>query len=137
MIFERGQVASLTASRLSQRKIRTLAIAELNRLVEVDLLRQDITIYRHVDGADNGHDDPGYRQQSIIEIPVIRHQGEPLALQWDHFIDLVEGAGDVDAERDQILPAHQAVFAIRDGYGREELIRAKTEIAMDPMMSRD
>ena len=46
--FRGGQIASLSVSRIAQHKIRKLTIAELNRVVEVDLLRQQITIYRHV-----------------------------------------------------------------------------------------
>lgn len=98
-------VASLSASRRSQRKIRTMMIAEEDRLIEVDLLRQDVTIYRHVlESATD--DDLGYRQQTIIDVPVLRHHGEPLMLQLDHFVDIVSGTADHHAERLSIRPAH-------------------------------
>lgn len=106
--FVGGGLASLSASRLSQRKIRTLSIVELDRMIEVDLLRQGVTIYRHVDSGDFD-EDAGYRHQSIIDIPVLRHVGEPLQLQLQHFVALVRGDLDAEAELDSILPAHRVV----------------------------
>jgi hypothetical protein len=42
-----------------------------------------------------------------VDIPFVRHAGEPLALQFEHFLDLVEGRVDADAERQRILPTHE------------------------------
>ncbi len=103
--FAEGQIASLSVSRIAQHKIRSLTIAELGRVIEVDLVRQSITIYRHVQEA--GFDEEaGYRQQTIIDIPIIRHPGEPLQLQLAHFVDLIEGRADADIERDSLLLPH-------------------------------
>ena len=104
-----GHIADLSASRISQRKIRNLTIVELGRMIEVDLIRQDITIYRHLDIDLADVDGLGYRQQSIMEVPVIRFPGEPLALQLGHFVDLIEGRVDMDEERASVLPAHAVV----------------------------
>jgi predicted dehydrogenase len=117
MLFPGGQVATSSASRVSQRKVRTLTIAELDRLVEVDLLRQDITVYRHVQ-ASEFDEDAGYRQQTIIEIPVVRHLGEPLQLQLDHFLSLIDGTSDPNAELDGVLAPHAVVAAIAQLDGR-------------------
>ncbi|MCD9623370.1 Gfo/Idh/MocA family protein [Rhabdothermincola salaria] len=110
--FPRGLVAGLSASRVSQRKLRTLQVAELERLIEVDLLRRDITVYHHV-GADflEGRQ-TGYRQQTVIDIPAILDAREPLVTQLEHFVALAAGAGDVDAERRSILPPHEVLDQI-------------------------
>lgn len=107
--FGNGMVGALSASRISQRKIRTLEVAELDRLVEVDLVRQDITVYRHV-GADflDGAQ-VGYRQQTVIDIPTIEYGREPLAAQLDHFVSLVRGELDPAHERATLLPPHRIV----------------------------
>lgn len=42
--WEGGPVANLSASRLGQRKARTLSVTSSNELVEVDLLRQNVTV---------------------------------------------------------------------------------------------
>lgn len=103
--FSGGQIASLSVSRIAQHKIRSLTIAELGRVIDVDLLRQSITIYRHV--QESGFDeDAGYSQQTIIEIPIVRHPGEPLQLQLAHFVDLIDGRYDADAERDTLWLPH-------------------------------
>jgi predicted dehydrogenase len=109
--FSSGRIAVLSASRTSQHKIRTLSIAERHRLIDVDLLRQSITIYRHVDSA-TFDESAGYSQQTIIEIPVIQHTGEPLHLQLEHFLQLIRGEGDQEAELNSLLPAHQLLDEI-------------------------
>jgi predicted dehydrogenase len=114
LTFPGGQLASLSASRIGQRKIRSLTITELERAIEVDLLRQTVTIYRHVDAEATSDDGLGYRQQTVIEIPAIVPLGEPLAVQLSHFVDLLEGSVDADAERHAILPAHRVVARALD-----------------------
>jgi hypothetical protein len=106
--FEGGAIAALSASRVSQRKIRTISIAEADRLIDIDLLRHDITIYRHV-VAEAFDDGGGYRQQAIMEIPVMRYSEEPLRAQLNHFIDLVRGKADVAAELDGLVRPHEVV----------------------------
>jgi predicted dehydrogenase len=87
LTFSEGQIATLSASRVSQRKIRTLAIVEPGRLIEVDLLRQDITVYRHV---------------------------QPLQLQLDHFLQLARGEADPVHELDGLLASHEVVASVRE-----------------------
>jgi hypothetical protein len=96
--------------------VRTLSIAELDRLIEIDLLRQDITIYRHI-GATASDEDTGlgYRQQTVIDIPVIRHPKEPLVSQLERFVDLVAGRADADDERDSLLAPHVVIEQLRTG----------------------
>jgi predicted dehydrogenase len=114
--FESGLIAALSASRVSQRKIRMLTIAELDRLIEVDLLRQDVTVYRHVEADFFDGSTGGYRQQTAIEIPIIQNAQEPLVTQLEHFVDLIEGHADPDAERNSILPTHEVLDqAVRQG----------------------
>ena len=92
---------------MSQRKVRTLVIQELDRMIEVDLLRRGVTSYRHtsIESDDSGR---GFRQATEMEVPEIIGR-EPLATQLDRFIDLIEGTIDADAERRSVLPAHRIV----------------------------
>jgi predicted dehydrogenase len=109
MTFATGAVATVSASRVSQRKVRQLSVLEVDRLIEIDLLRRDITIYRHVADAPAA-DGIGYRQQTVIEIPTIPFGEEPLVAQLRHFLSLLGGDREAaEAERDSILPAHRAV----------------------------
>ncbi|WP_404431811.1 Gfo/Idh/MocA family oxidoreductase [Microbacterium lacus] len=107
--FDGGQVAQLSASRIGQKKDRTMTVHELDRLIEIDLLRRDVTVYRHgvIDPSDD--DGRGYRQHTSIEIPEITNAREPLAAQFDHFLDLINGSADAAAERRAILPSHAVI----------------------------
>jgi predicted dehydrogenase len=112
MTFPSGAVASVSASRIGQRKVRSINIVEVTRAIEIDLLRRDVTIYRHVSAEMPAQGALGYRQQTIIEIPQLVSAREPLAAQLDHFLDLVEGKVDMKEERESILPAHRVVDAV-------------------------
>jgi predicted dehydrogenase len=118
-----GMLASLSASRISQRKLRSLVIYELERMIEVDLVRQDITVYRHV-GADfledGGH---GYRQQTVMEIPVVQNAREPLVSQLEHFVALASGEVDATEELESLRAPHAVVAKIVEA-GRSNSGRA-------------
>lgn len=112
LTFPGGMLAAVSASRVSQRKLRTLQVSEPTRLVEVDLLRRDITVYHHVTADFLEGRNTGYRQQTVIDIPAILDAREPLAAQLDHFLALAQGKADHDAERRSILPPHEVVDAV-------------------------
>ena len=110
--FDAGELVSLSASRIGQRKLRTMVIQELGRMIEVDLLRRGVTAYRHttIEG-ETAHG--GFRQYTEIEVPEIVGT-EPLVAQLDYFVKLARGEVDVDAERESVRPAHDIIEAILD-----------------------
>ncbi|MCW3841322.1 Gfo/Idh/MocA family oxidoreductase [Micromonospora yasonensis] len=116
--FGNGALANVSASRIGQRKVRTLVISEVDRLIEADLIRKDVTIYRHVSLDAATPDGRGYRQQSIMEVPELISNREPLAAQLDHFLDILAGRIDADVERQRILPAHRTVAGIIEDNSR-------------------
>ncbi|MET4782132.1 Gfo/Idh/MocA family oxidoreductase [Glaciihabitans sp. UYNi722] len=106
--FDSGAIAHVSASRVGHRKIRLLSIYELDKLIEVDLLRRDVTVYRHVsESADV--EGRGYRQQTVIEIPELLTSEEPLTTQFERFLDIIDGRVDAAAERGTILPPHLVI----------------------------
>ncbi|MDI5938285.1 Predicted dehydrogenase [Micromonospora haikouensis] len=117
LTFGGAALANVSASRIGQRKVRTLVVSEVDRLIEADLIRRDVTIYRHVSLDAATPDGRGYRQQSIMEVPELVSGREPLAAQLDHFLDLLAGTADADAERRSILPAHRAVGRLFADHG--------------------
>lgn len=106
LVVEGGMVATLSASRAGQRKVRSFVVTAADRVLDLDLLRQDVTVYRHVDEEINVGGAKAYRANTIVDIPFVRHAGEPLALQLSHFVDLVEGRADPRHELDTILAPH-------------------------------
>jgi predicted dehydrogenase len=109
LTFAGGAFASVSASRIGQQKVRSLTITEVDRAIEVDLLRQSVTLYRHIDSDAATEDGLGYRQQTVIEIPALVQMGEPLGAQLNRFVDLIEGTVDAAEERRSIMPAHRVV----------------------------
>jgi predicted dehydrogenase len=103
--FADGTIATLSSSRAGQRKQRLIQIGTPSTLLELDLLRLDITVYRHVRHEQN--EDNTYRAETIIDIPFVRHGGEPLALQLERFLDLIEGKVDQLTELEGILTSHR------------------------------
>lgn len=110
--FENGMVANCSASRVAQMKIRRMSLTLEDRVVELDLNRRDVTVYRNgeVDFLDSG--ERGYRQQSVIEIPEITDSTEPLVAQLEHFINLIDGISDPEIELNSLIPAHEIVSSI-------------------------
>ncbi len=115
IVFDGGTVATLSSSRASQRKVRSISVSTADLLIEIDLLRHDLTTYHHRSGEVIDRGGPIYRAETVVEIPFVRHAGEPLALQFDHFIDLVEGSADVAAERSTLRSPHEVVLRIKEG----------------------
>ena len=109
LTFPGGGLGTVSASRLGQRKVRSIVVAELDRLIELDLLLRDVTIYRHVPPEAASADGGGHRQQTVIEIPELVTATEPLVAQLEHFTALARGQTDAAAERATILPPHQIV----------------------------
>jgi predicted dehydrogenase len=116
--FGNGAVATLSASRLSQRKIRSLLLTTSTALVDVDLLRQDVTVYSNTSHEQLGSNST-YRSQTTVDIPFVRHKGEPLALQFEQFLRLVRGAADPAAERATVLGPHAVAYHV-DAAARRE-----------------
>lgn len=106
--FDGGGIASASASRLGQRKVRSLLVQSLEHMVEIDLLRRGVTLYRHTAVSEVTPGGAGFRQVTEMEVPEVTGR-EPLVTQFDRFLDLVEGRVDADEERRSILPAHSIV----------------------------
>ena len=87
--FDNGVSATLTASRIGQQKIRQLTITEPDDFVEVDLLRQAVTIHRVAHAEYLSSEGARYRQTGVVEIPFLEHRGEPLALELDEFVHAI------------------------------------------------
>jgi predicted dehydrogenase len=108
MKFRDGSIASLSASRQGQRKIRDIRVVTDTHLFDVDLLRVNVTIYKNVmQEVIESAGTSSYRAETIIDMPFVRHEGEPLALQMQHFAGLIRGDVDAAVERNSLLLPHQ------------------------------
>lgn len=88
--FESETVATLTASQLTQRKVRKLEITAEECVVEVDYIDQTIEIHRQ-SMPSYVEEDEGvrYRHESIIERPTVPSE-EPLKSELESFLEALE-----------------------------------------------
>lgn len=88
LTFPTGCIASVTASRITQDKVRRITVSEVERFFDADCLRQEVSVKRETTGE---FTDATYRQASVIEIPHLDRRAEPLALELRNFIDAMRG----------------------------------------------
>jgi len=85
--FENGCVATLTASRVTQNKIRTMAVSQEDFYVFLNFTEQDLHIHRQASSeARRTKDELRYKQSSIIE-QVFVHKENPLKLELMELIN--------------------------------------------------
>ncbi|MFC3476455.1 Gfo/Idh/MocA family protein [Halobacterium litoreum] len=92
--FEGGVVASLTASRVTQQKVRRFAVTARECRVTVDYLDQSVEIHRSSTPeyvATNG--DLRHRTESVVERPLVEN-GEPLKHELASFADAARNGTD-------------------------------------------
>ncbi len=89
--FGSGPLLTLTASRVTEQKIRSIDVTTLKAYVEADLLNKSISVHRRTVGEylnPNHHQGIKYRQESIVErisVPM----AEPLLLELQSFVDSI------------------------------------------------
>jgi predicted dehydrogenase len=89
-----GAIATLTASRITEQKVRLLEITAVGAYVEADLLSKSISIYRRTfpEYVTNHERPTRYRQEGLVErihIP----SAEPLFLELQDFVRCARGQG--------------------------------------------
>lgn len=103
--FANGMVATLTASKVTHRKIRRIAAHCKQSLTEADFLNNEILIHRQTTA--NYTTDYGqvlYRQDGLIE-KVYTSNIEPLHAELEHFVSCVRGGVQPSVGGEQALKA--------------------------------
>jgi predicted dehydrogenase len=115
-----GALASLTASRLTEQKVRVLEITALGAYIEADLLNKSIYIYRRTlpEYVQNNERPLRYRQEGLVErihIPT----AEPLMLELEDFIRCVRDGVHPKVSAQDGLRAMELAATIRDSLQRD------------------
>jgi virulence factor len=113
--FENGVIVTVTASRVTEQKIRSIDVTCRDAYLDCDLLNKSISISRSTIGEMLSFNSRGvkYRQESIVErifIPTY----EPLYLQQQHFIDCILDSRTPDVSARDGLKAMRLAIQIRD-----------------------
>ena len=103
--FANGVVATLTASKVTHRKIRTISAHCRDSLTEADFLNNEILINRqtHANTMTN-YGQVLYRQDGLIE-KVYTSNIEPLHAELEHFVSCVRGGEQPSVGGEQALKA--------------------------------
>src|SRR5258705_10140691 len=84
IVFDSGAMATITASRATEEKIRTLAITQPDAYILLDYSHQDIQIYRRAAQEYTlNRESIRYRQASFVEHLLV-HKDNPLKLEIRH-----------------------------------------------------
>lgn len=87
--FADESIAALTASRLTQQKVRQLSVTAISCRVNVDFISQTVEIHRNsVPEYIESDGDIRYRHESVIERPIVEN-GEPLKAELTAFVTAV------------------------------------------------
>lgn len=104
LTFDGGIIANLTASRLTEQKIRTLSITALEAYVELDFLERRILINRATQQQFSGGG-AAYRQESVIEKVYVPNR-EPLVAEIESFLHCVRTG------EEPLVSGHDGVAAL-------------------------
>jgi predicted dehydrogenase len=101
LVFKNNIIASLTASKMSHKKIRNLSAHCQNGLVETDFLNHSLQIHRKAHESYTAeHGELVYRNDGYVE-EVSTTSIEPLYAELEHFLKCVQGKElpEVDGEQ--------------------------------------
>ena len=106
LAFENDVVGSLTASRVTQRKVRELSLTAADCQVTLDYIDRSVRIHRRTRPEFFVNDgDLRYRSEQVVERPTVDN-GEPLKNELRAFVDAVrEGS-------DPVVPGDDGVAAL-------------------------
>ena len=103
--FANGVVATLTASKITHRKIRSLAAHCKNSLIETNFLNNEILIHRHQQQTPQyKNSGVSYKQDGITE-KVYTNNIEPIYAEIEHFVNCIRGGERPSVGGEQALKA--------------------------------
>lgn len=131
-----GPIATITASRVTQQKVRAIEVTAADAYVEADMLNKTVSIYRRtltehgaVRRGPDGAPAARYRQESLVErihVP----SAEPLALELSDFVRCIaEG-------RPPLVDGAAALAALRLASQIDAQVRAATWLGLPRFWAR-
>ncbi len=120
IVFDSGAVATITASRATEEKIRTLAITQPEAYILLDYAHQDIQIHRRAAQEYTlNRESIRYRQASFVEHLLV-HKDNPLKLEIRHLIGAIRSA---EASGQVELPEAEDLRSLAVSLEIERMIR--------------
>jgi predicted dehydrogenase len=120
--YQNGPLFTLTASRVTETKVRVINVTTREAFLQCDLLNKNVQLHRQTTHAyvSQNRRSLKYRQESVVEriqVPFF----EPLFLQLEHFLDCV-------------CDGTQPLVSARDGWQALELAEAIRQAALPQLV---
>ncbi|MEY2398567.1 MAG: hypothetical protein QOJ00_1741 [Actinomycetota bacterium] len=111
--FDGGALATFTASRITQNRVRELQVTTDSRFFTVNYPSQELLIYRqgHISEIDTEGSPSGYRLDVGTE-RVLIPQVEPLVAEISHFLDVARGRTIPEVSGEHALEVMRLVWGI-------------------------
>ncbi len=131
--FHGGPLLTLTASRITEQKVRSIEVMATEAFIEANLLNKTISVHRRTLGeyVNINHRGVKYRQESVIEcihVPAF----EPLYLELEHFVDCVAEGKPTKVPAEDGLKALGLATAIRESLEAQLIDSASTAKLWQP-----
>ncbi len=112
LAFAHGPLLTMTASRVTEQKVRAIDVTAKEAYLECDLLNKTLRVYRRTSGQYLNQSQLGvkYRQESVLEsiyVPIV----EPLLAEVQHFVECA-------------LTGHVSLVRARDGWSALRLVES-------------
>lgn len=114
--FSTGTMATLTASRITQTKVRELSLTTDIGHMTIDYINQQLLVYRRGPNESDGDmwwSEGGYVLDNVVDRVLIRNQ-EPLLLELQSFIDAVQRGMKPLVTGEEALAALQLAWQIQE-----------------------
>jgi predicted dehydrogenase len=114
MMFKNGCIATLTASRVTEDKIRTLSVTQKDAYIFLDYATQDLHIHRQASSKYILTKEVlRYKQESFIERLFV-HKDNPLKLELIHFINCILNGTEPKVNPEEELKSLEVTLKILD-----------------------
>jgi len=116
LAFADGLIAALSASRVTEEKVRRLAVTSERAYITLDYVRRTIEICRSTSLHADARDQRSYRQESVVERVFVPPE-EPLVAQLGAFLECVRERRPPEVDVDDAVRCLEVVEALRRSAG--------------------
>ena len=128
--FANGTTATLTASRITQSRVRTLTVTTDNNYIDMDFINQSIAVHSqgrmHGISQDNIPENMRYGLKGSIENLFIM-QAQPLTSELNHFANCINGKETPRISGEQALAALKVIWEVQKALNNNQSLQLAAE----------
>ncbi len=121
LTFESGSIASITASRITQNKIRSLQVTSEKGLFEADFVNQSVDLYQQNSMREMPEGTSGSFLLDLTVGRVLINRAEPLMSEISHFVDCIRN------NTPPLIDGKEAYAALKIAWAIQESLELTSE----------